>query len=161
MLQFISPSEDAAEIERFRARHRRLLRPQQQQQSPAKVEALDEDDGRRRKISANWRRKQQQVTHQSDSQWCQSIGTGDGLNAFDFTMSPEAFHDEPVTPVEPCAALQDEQRMADVARQVTSMGFHCGSMWSRTGPSHWGPPTSYATCVDQRRTLYNRPQYYG
>ncbi|KAG6970580.1 hypothetical protein JG688_00004798 [Phytophthora aleatoria] len=44
MLQFISPSEDAAKIERFRARHRRLLRTQQQQQSPAKVEALDEDD---------------------------------------------------------------------------------------------------------------------
>ncbi|ETI43398.1 hypothetical protein F443_11644 [Phytophthora nicotianae P1569] len=161
MLQFISPSDDATEIERFRARHRRLLRTQQHQNSSAKVEDLEEDDGRRRKISANWRRKQQ-VTHQSDSHWCQSISVGDGFNAFDFSTSPEAFHDEPETPLESCSVLQDEQRMADVARQVTSMGFHCASMWSTTGQSHWGPPTNYIPCADQRRAaLYQQPQYYG
>ncbi|EEY54930.1 uncharacterized protein PITG_08502 [Phytophthora infestans T30-4] len=158
MLQFMTPNEDATEIERFRARHRRLLRRQQQQHSPAKVKDLDEDDGRRRKVSANWRRKQQEQQHQSDdSHWCQSMSAGDGFNAFDFSTSPEAFHDEPDIPLQSCVALQDEQRMADVAKQVTSMGFHCNNMWQPAGISNCPPPSS----TNQRPTVYFQSQYFG
>lgn len=165
MLQFVAPSQindEAAEIERFRARHRRLLRTQQQQFSPAslKVEDLDEDDGRKRKISANWHLKQQQARAsklQDDSHWRQSAGAEmlAGLNAFDFSTSPEAFYEDP------CAAVQNDtqrqQHMAHVAKQVTSMGFHCASMWELTA----APTAHYTTCDDQLQALYHQPQYYA
>ncbi|KAL3670474.1 hypothetical protein V7S43_004793 [Phytophthora oleae] len=155
MLQSASFGEEAAEIERFRARHRRLLRARQQQ-VPSSVESLDENDGRRRKISSKWRQKQQ--NSQQNETWRQPVSS---FNAFDFSTSPEAFCDESEAPVGPCATLQDEQHMAEVARQVTSMGFHCTNMWQAR--SNWEPTPKamhYSTCSNQRQTLY-QPQSYA
>ncbi|KAK1941534.1 hypothetical protein P3T76_007400 [Phytophthora citrophthora] len=155
MLQSVSPpllNEEVIEIEQFRARHRRLLRTRQQQ-IPATVESLDEDDGRRRKISSKWRQKQKKS--QQNDNWSQPVSS---FNAFDFSTSPETFCDVVEAP---CAAFQDEQRMAEAARQVASMGFHCTNMWQ--GMDDWVPntkPTYYSTCSDQRRTLY-QPQNYA
>ncbi|KAE8915687.1 hypothetical protein PF005_g22055 [Phytophthora fragariae] len=94
------------EVERFRARHRRLCRDHHENSPPnAKIESLDEDDGRTRKISAKWRERRllQQTWHQhEDGYWPKSAGTEMhlGFNAFDFTASPEAFNNEPDDPIE-------------------------------------------------------------
>jgi hypothetical protein len=92
-----------SEIERFRARHRRMARGQQQPAS-VRVESLDVDDGRTRKISATWRQRQQlaQRNHFDDGIWPQSAGTEMhlGFNAFDFSSSPEAFCDDTEEPAE-------------------------------------------------------------
>ncbi|KAG7388003.1 hypothetical protein PHYPSEUDO_013255 [Phytophthora pseudosyringae] len=83
---------------------------------------------------AHKQQQEHQVTHQNDRQWAHPIDAVRS-DAFDVSSSPKAFCDAPQTPAEPCAALQIEQRMADV---VTSMGFHCASMWEPAGPKRWG-----------------------
>ncbi|KAL4173390.1 hypothetical protein KRP22_005346 [Phytophthora ramorum] len=198
MLQFISPTvgpkldDEAVEIERFRARHRRLLRHQAQQFTPSsKVEDLDVDDGRKRKISANWRLKQQQTQvsiQQGDGHWPASAGTEMlmGFNAFDFSASPEAFYGEQEQSVSLCHAHSEQhkqQRMAEVAKQVTSMGFHCASMWEQSLPglrqpggpirqlpafgqsvpsrSLWVPPMQYTAQGDQCWPPHHQSQHYA
>ncbi|ETI45917.1 hypothetical protein F443_09627 [Phytophthora nicotianae P1569] len=109
MFQFISPSplpsdgpkisRQVSEIERFRARHRRLCRGQQTALPGSRIEALDVDEGRTRKIPANWRKKQQQAQARNnldDGYWPESAGTEMhlGYNAFDSIASPEGFFDE-------------------------------------------------------------------
>ncbi|KAK1945467.1 hypothetical protein P3T76_002515 [Phytophthora citrophthora] len=92
----------ASEIEKFRARHRRLCRVQQQSLSPSpRIESLDVDDGRRRKTSAQWRQKKQNCNQLDDGYWPKSAGTEMhlGFNAFDFSASPEGFYDEALEPV--------------------------------------------------------------
>ncbi|GMF64540.1 unnamed protein product [Phytophthora lilii] len=70
-----------------------------------KIESLDEDEGRTRKIPAKWRQKHEQRQQQQrqvssnffdDGIWPESDGTEMhlGFNAFDFSASPEAFYDE-------------------------------------------------------------------
>ncbi|EGZ16887.1 hypothetical protein PHYSODRAFT_330939 [Phytophthora sojae] len=129
--------EEAAEIERFRARHRRLHRDQPGAVGSAasRVEALDEDGGRRRKVSAKWRQQQQQQQqhhhhhhHHHHIPHHQSAHRGPfedvddaelhgGFNAFDFSASPEAFfHDEP-RQVEAAAAEQQAQRLQQQLQQ--------------------------------------------
>ncbi|KAG7389569.1 hypothetical protein PHYPSEUDO_010214 [Phytophthora pseudosyringae] len=180
-------SEEAAEIERFRARHRRMCRGQQQAATATapSIEALDVDDGRTRKISAKWRLKQQQTQRRNrheDGLWPQSAGTEMhiGFNAFDFSSSPEAFYDEPEEAKASSSAQEDaeerrRQHMAEVATQVTAMGFNSASLWEQSFPglrqpggpirqlpthgqhsmaqSLWRPPVH----CDQRRA---QPPYY-
>ncbi|GMF49242.1 unnamed protein product [Phytophthora fragariaefolia] len=163
-----------------------------------KVEALDEDEGRARKISAKWRLKQQhdQLCRQlEDGYWPKSAGTEMhlGFNAFDFSSSPEAFNDEVKEPVEeigPSCEPEPEQgevlkeqpevlndntstsdednRMTEVAKQVTAMGFTVnlqrGSPFQQL-PNFgynftWGAPMHYTTNGDQRRAPYYRPLFY-
>ncbi|KAG1713425.1 hypothetical protein DVH05_001212 [Phytophthora capsici] len=146
MLQFVSApqsSEEAVEIERFRARHRRLLRTRQQQ-IRGKVENLDEDDGRRRKVSSKWRQTAQKS--QQNENWRRPVSS---MNAFDFPTSCKGFNGAVEAP---CDAQQDEQRMTDVARQVTSMGFHYASTWQ--GMSNWEhKSTHYPVSSDLDQTL--------
>ncbi|GMF64542.1 unnamed protein product [Phytophthora lilii] len=176
--------------------------------TPPKVEALDVDEGRTRKISAKWRQKQQEthIRHQfDDGIWPQAAGTEMhlGFNAFDFSASPEAFYDEPEEPLDTDQILFEannheifepglsidvksmtsekevqqtrKEHMAEVAKQVTSMGFNSASLWERRFPglcqprgpiqqlptftpnSLWGGPVHYATYDDQRRALYYQP----
>ncbi|KAG6614771.1 uncharacterized protein IUM83_04116 [Phytophthora cinnamomi] len=209
-------SQSASEVERFRAPHRRLCRDQLRPAALSpKVEPLDQDEGRTRKISTKWRQKQQHdrlCSQFEDGYWPQSAGTEMhlGFNAFDFSSSPEAFYDEPKEPPEGvkaplyepeprrCEILQEEQQelsveskappsgqheqqkqhMAEVAKQVTAMGFNSSSLWQRRFPgfgqpggpiqqlpmygqnSLWGAPAHYATYGDQCRALYYRPLFY-
>ncbi|KAL3670473.1 hypothetical protein V7S43_004792 [Phytophthora oleae] len=101
MFQVAPPSfpPQESEIERFRARHRRLCRDQQKSVATSKIENLDQDEGRTRKISSNWPQKHRQVSslQYEDGFWPGSAGTEMRLafNAFDFSASPEAFNDEP------------------------------------------------------------------
>ncbi|KAJ8576318.1 hypothetical protein ON010_g2894 [Phytophthora cinnamomi] len=227
-------SDEAADVERFRDRHRRLCRDHQENSAPNSkhVESLDEDDGRTRKVSANWRDKLQTWRQHEDGYWPESAGTEMhlGFNAFDFSASPEAFNDEPealeikdlsaeiidlqydtfydeelVLSLEsefPCYKIipdrhygtlngepellteannspaetkqqqtaKKELSMADVAKQVTSMGFNSASLWGRKLPGLrqlpslnrdgvWGGPIHYATNKIQHRTFYYR--YYA
>ncbi|KAF1772113.1 hypothetical protein GQ600_4871 [Phytophthora cactorum] len=105
-------SEEAAEIERFRARHRRMLAPEAAAPQPA----------RRRYV-------------------VQSTGTEMhvGFNAFDFSSAPEAFYDE--EPAQTTSELVEEdeeekcrQHMEEVAEQVTAMGFNSASLWEQSFP---------------------------
>ncbi|GMF49244.1 unnamed protein product [Phytophthora fragariaefolia] len=187
MFQFVPPAlaaggpwfeQEAAEIERFRARHRRLHRAQPQPAAVARVEALDEDDGRRRKVSAKWRHKQQQQQQQQTERgpfesgaWPQqsALDHADealgGFNAFDFSASPETFYGEPQ---HSDAGLQQQQQeedeeqrrqhMASVAEQVAAMGFNPANLWEQSGAAPlgmWRP----APRDDQqhRRCLYTQP----
>ncbi|KAE8915688.1 hypothetical protein PF003_g78 [Phytophthora fragariae] len=165
-----STRRSASEIERFRARHRRLCRESAALSLSPKVEALDEDGGRTRKISANWRQKQQRdrlCSEFEDGYWPKSAGTEMhlGFNAFDFSSSPEAFYDEPEEPVEEKAPayepdqlpfkvlpsqlpvepssdedVQQRQHMTEVAKQVTAMGFN-GAISAQTLRSDPGVST--------------------
>ncbi|CAI5701677.1 hypothetical protein KXD40_002879 [Peronospora effusa] len=88
----------SSEIERFRARQRRRCRGQAVATSRMKMEKLDIDNGRSRKISANWQQQRIQCCNQDDDGiWSRSAGTEMhlGYNAFDFSASPEAFYDVP------------------------------------------------------------------
>ncbi|ETL92419.1 hypothetical protein L917_09256 [Phytophthora nicotianae] len=142
-------SEEAAEIERFRARHRRMCRGQQQNASTTSTtEALDVDGGRTRKISAKWRQKQLHRNQIEDGAWPQSAGTEMHLcfNAFDFSSSPEAFYEE--EPVETTSEPVEEEEkrrlhMAEVAKQVTAMGFNSASLWEQSFP---GLRQLFASC---------------
>ncbi|KAF4148116.1 hypothetical protein GN958_ATG02703 [Phytophthora infestans] len=92
-------SRELLEVERFRARHRRLCRGQQAALPVSRIEALDVEEDRTRKIPANWRQKQQQaqtLNHFDDGYWPESAGTEMhlGYNAFDSTASPEGFCDD-------------------------------------------------------------------
>ncbi|KAG7379909.1 hypothetical protein PHYPSEUDO_008031 [Phytophthora pseudosyringae] len=128
MFQFMTPalpsggprtSLPASEIERFRARHRRLCRGQQAASpSSSRIEALDVDEGRTRKISANWRHKQQQTQLRNqfdDGYWPKSAGTEMhlGFNAFDFSASPEAFCDDAEESVATEAPIIEMSRQDD------------------------------------------------
>ncbi|KAL4105408.1 hypothetical protein PRIC1_003473 [Phytophthora ramorum] len=145
-------SDEAAEIERFRARHRRLQRDQTLLSTPSsKVGPLDVDDGRTRKISAKSRQKQQQMqlkSQQDDGNWPVAAGTEMhvGFNAFDFSASPEAFQEDPELHVESKSEPLDEkseqkqkERMAGVAKQVMSMGFNSAILWERRFPDQRQP----------------------
>ncbi|CAI5723222.1 unnamed protein product [Peronospora destructor] len=97
MFQLVQTNDDAADIEQFRTLHRRLFRTQHEF---SKTETLDEDDGRKRKIFANWRQKQQQARTnklQNDGHWSQTTATKPmvNLNAFNYSTSYEAFDREP------------------------------------------------------------------
>ncbi|KAG6614645.1 uncharacterized protein IUM83_04119 [Phytophthora cinnamomi] len=194
--------EEAAEIERFRARHRHLHRGHAPAGgSVSRVEALDEDGGRRRKVSAKWRHKQQPQQLQAPLRGpfdVEQVGdAGDdadmhvGFNAFDFSASPETFYDdEPEHPqAEAAAQQQDEegrrQHMAEVAKQVSAMGFNTASLWEQSLPGlrqpggpirqvpvaaltqsapclgMWRPPVQLAPRGDQRRCLYAQPQFFA
>ncbi|KAE8915573.1 hypothetical protein PF005_g30937 [Phytophthora fragariae] len=200
MFQFLPPAaggpkfdEEAAEIERFRARHRRLHRDQPPAASSAsRVEALDEDGGRRRKVSAKWRHKhqQQQAPHRGPFDDAEMLV---GFNAFDFSASPEAFHDEPQHVEAANAEMQQQQdeeerrqHMAQVAQQVSAMGFNTASLWEQRLPglrqpggpirqvpaaigqsspclSLWRPPAQmpFAPHDDQRRCLHSQAQFFA
>ncbi|KAG3118339.1 hypothetical protein PI124_g1342 [Phytophthora idaei] len=113
-------SREVSEIERFRARHRRLCRGQQDALPGSRIEALDVDGGRTCKISANWRQNQQQTQLRNqldDGYWPESAGTEMhlGYNAFDSSAPPEGFCDDAEDPVvlkapviEPNQQLQPE-----------------------------------------------------
>ncbi|KAL3656886.1 hypothetical protein V7S43_018226 [Phytophthora oleae] len=127
MLPFMAPtlpsdrrrnSLPAPNIEKFRARHRRLCRVQQQAVSPnSMIESQDVDDGRRRKISVKWRQKQQtQHCNQfDDGYWPKSAGTEMhlGFNAFDFSASPEGFYDDALEPVVVKAPIIESDQQDD------------------------------------------------
>ncbi|CAI5700974.1 hypothetical protein KXD40_008468 [Peronospora effusa] len=132
MFQLVQRNDEAADIEQFRTLHRRLFRIQHEL---LKTEALDEDDGRKRKISANWHQKQQQARTnklQNDGQWLPAAGTNTMVhsNAFNNATLSDTFDREP------CDAVSSAtQHMADVASQVASMGFQYTSTWLPTdGP---------------------------
>ncbi|EGZ16886.1 hypothetical protein PHYSODRAFT_501770 [Phytophthora sojae] len=179
-------NDEATDIERFRARHRRLCRDYQENsaQTSKRVESVDEDDGRKRKIPAKWRAKQCQTWNQhEDGYWPESAGTEMhlGFNAFDFSASPEAFNDEPEDPIEiidlrydTFCEEDDLVLMADVAKQVTSMGFSSDSLWGWKLPGLrqstqqlpslnrdgvWGGPIHHVTHSTPERALYYR--YYA
>ncbi|KAG1686521.1 hypothetical protein DVH05_006487 [Phytophthora capsici] len=165
-----------------------MCRGQQSNAATSSIEALDVDDGRTRKISAKWRQKQQQQRNSHDDGiWPQSAGTEMhmGFNAFDFSSSPEAFYEdtEELVKARPEMPVEDEeekrrQHMANVAKQVTAMGFNSASLWEQSFPglrqpggpirqlpayghgsmnqSLWRPPVTYE---DQRRALCQQPGY--
>ncbi|CAH0473854.1 unnamed protein product [Peronospora belbahrii] len=128
MFPLVRMTEDAANIEHFRTLHRNLLRTKQYISTIE--ETLDENDGRKRKISINSCRNQQQQAQSNklqdvDGSWSQSTGNRilAGLHTFNYATSSRVFQ-------EPCNAVcNGAQHMADVAKQVASMGFHCASMW--------------------------------
>ncbi|EGZ16883.1 hypothetical protein PHYSODRAFT_503501 [Phytophthora sojae] len=201
MFQFTAPAlpcggiqtnRSASEVERFRARHRRLCRGQPQSAAlslSSKVDAPDEDEGRKRKISANWRQKQRQdrlCSQFEDGYWPKSAGTEMhlGFNAFDFSSSPEAFCDEPVEPVEekkptslykleeepvelPAESSSDgdkqqKQTMTEVAKQVTAMGFNGANLWQRRFPGlgQLGGPIQQLPMYGQN-SMWGIPVHYA
>ncbi|KAL3672197.1 hypothetical protein V7S43_002859 [Phytophthora oleae] len=175
--------QEEADIERYRARHRRFCRNQQPETTPsAQVEDLDVDEGRTRKISAKWRLQQQQ---QQQIPVNNQFGDGSEMpinfNAFDFSASPEAFY-ETEKPLESKAAApscQDNQLEQQEGEHDTA-GKN-GRLWERRfsgfglpgvpGPTKqlptlgqdalWGGPMHYTTQDAQRRALYYQPQYFA
>lgn len=165
-----------AEIERYRARHRRLCRNQQPETTPsAQVEDLDVDEGRTRKISAKWRQQQQQQQMPVNSQFDDGSELPMSFNAFDFSSSPEAFYETEQQTLENKAAAPSCQD-----NQVEQEGEHDaagknGRLWERRysglGPTKqlptlgqdalWGGPVHYATQDAQRRAAFYQPQYYA
>ncbi|GMF39604.1 unnamed protein product [Phytophthora fragariaefolia] len=100
----ISPSNSqfsnaSAVIEQFRIRHRQLSRGQQHQKLPSNTgESLEVEDGRARKVPANWREKHERSRSahgHEDGNWPKPAGTEMhiGFNAFDFSSCPEALYD--------------------------------------------------------------------
>ncbi|KAG6620072.1 uncharacterized protein IUM83_05768 [Phytophthora cinnamomi] len=188
MFQFYSSEgpkfgEQAAEIERFRARHRRLCRGQQPMDAThsPQVEDLDVEDGRTRKISAKWRQQQQQqqqqvppVSNQFDDASC---GMHVGFNAFDFSASPEAFYESEQQQQHESSASSCEDNQLEQDQQ--SSAFNSASLWERRFPglrqpgepvrqlptlgqdALWGGPVHYASHEAQRRALYYQPQYFA
>ncbi|EGZ29697.1 hypothetical protein PHYSODRAFT_414371, partial [Phytophthora sojae] len=82
-------------VERLRARQRRMHPINQRQDHSvrsSRAASLDEHEGRRRKISANWSRKQEHNKSHDDGNWPLPAGTEMhmGYNAFDFSTCPEA-----------------------------------------------------------------------
>ncbi|CAI5739732.1 unnamed protein product [Peronospora destructor] len=152
---------EVSEIERFRACQRHLYRGQAVATSLTKIEKIDIDNGRTRKISAN-RQRVQCCSQDDDGVWPKSAGTEMhlGYNAFDFSTSPEAFYNEPEEPVttkefaapgrqpgskelqelvltietehSPLEQQKQEQHITSMAKQqITSMGFNSTSMWDQ------------------------------
>eukprot|EP00644_Phytophthora_capsici_P004500 jgi/Phyca11/111136/e_gw1.19.296.1 len=108
-----------SDIEKFRARHRRLCRVQQQCLSPnSSIESLDVDDGRRRKVSAKWRQRQQtqHCNQLDDGYWPKSAGTEMhlGFNAFDFSASPEGFYDDALESVVAKAPIIESEQQDEL-----------------------------------------------
>ncbi|KAH7477253.1 uncharacterized protein KRP23_7926 [Phytophthora ramorum] len=173
--------EEAVEIERYRARHRRLCRGQTPDAAPSpQVEDLDVEDGRTRKIPAKWRQQQQQqqvpVSNQFDeANWTGAAGTHMGFNAFDFSTSPEAFGETGEQQLESKApSCQDNQQQEQ--QQAEDFKSSTGRLWERRlqqpdGPAKqlptlgqdalWGGPVHYATHDAQRRSLFYEPHYYA
>jgi hypothetical protein len=159
-------NQEAADIERFRARHRRLCRGQKPEATPSpQVEDLDVEDGRTRKVSAKWRQQQQRqipVSNQFDDAEMHM-----GFNAFDFSASPEAFGET--------AQQQQQQESRAPLCPDNQDGVTSSSLWGRRKqpgtPARelptlgqdalWGGPVHYANREAQRRALYYQPQYYA
>ncbi|KAH7488734.1 hypothetical protein KRP22_008624 [Phytophthora ramorum] len=183
----ISPSgtkstQESADIERFRARHRRMCRGSQYGSiTTSQVESLNADEGRTRKVSAKWRQKQNRSGF-DDGNWPVSAGTEMhiGFNAFDFSASPEAFFEEEAeASVESKApSYEDNQQgwLVSAEKEVTTMGFNSASMWGPIGlrlstgsmrsasvnqSGVWGAPVHFASNDEQQRALYDKPQYYA
>ncbi|KAF4317558.1 hypothetical protein BBO99_00003290 [Phytophthora kernoviae] len=179
-------NEQTPEIERYRAKHRRLCRGQDQSTTTSsQVEDLDVQDGRTRKISANWRQKQQQTQLSNqfdDGHWPEAAGTEMhvGFNAFDFSASPEAFIEaEEPQQIEEKPRCQRNSSQEATEQQRMSMEFNSASLWERRFPglrqpgapirqvptlgqeAMWGAPVHYATYDAQRRALFYQPQYYA
>lgn len=170
----------AADIERYRAKHRRMCRGQPDVSPSSQIEDLDVQDGRTRKISAKWRQKQQQArlgNQGDDGYWPEACGTEMhvGFNAFDFSASPEAFYE----PEEPEQQVEDKPRCPENNQSEQQQEFRSASLWERRFPglrqpggpirqlptlgqdALWGAPVHYATHDAQRRALYYQPQYYA
>ncbi|KAG6617128.1 uncharacterized protein IUM83_04852 [Phytophthora cinnamomi] len=138
----ISPSNNqfsssSAAIEQFRIRHRQLCRGQQQQQLKQQryAESLEVEEGRARKISANWRQKQKQEQAQSrygyeDGNWPKAAGTEMhiGFNAFDFSSCPEAFYD----------LEEQEDNQAASCKGSQQPQQHGATLGALTSASSWG-----------------------
>ncbi|RLN37087.1 hypothetical protein BBJ28_00007941 [Nothophytophthora sp. Chile5] len=182
-------AEDVAEIERFRARQRKLRRVQRQpEQLSSKVEDLDVHEGRTRKIPAKWRQQQQQQQQQQysnqqhdDGDWPVSAGTEMhmGFNAFDFSASPEAFFEpeQQQLEAEGQGLYDDSNSNNDTPEKPQSSKTK--SLWERRFTGHhqlqeperpkpklghdalWGAPAHFATYGAQRQALYHQPQYYA
>lgn len=158
----------------YRARHRLICRGHQSSASPStQVEDLDIEDGRARKISTKWRRQQLQqlpVTNQLSN----SVETLVGFNAFDFSASPEAFHETQqlnsrklVSPSN--KSNQEDQhtnnnhsslweRRVSVSQQSKIPARHVPTLGK---DALWGGQVHYSTQDAQRQALYHRPQYYA
>ncbi|CAI5716654.1 unnamed protein product [Peronospora destructor] len=143
---------EVSEIERFRACQRHLYRGQAVATSLTKIEKLDIDNGRTRKISAN-RQRVQCCSEDDDGIWPKSAGTEThlGYNAFDFSTSPEAFYNEPEEPVTtkefaaPAETGTTHNQHGQAADYVYGLQQHkhVGSNVSRTSP-FWGTGPTYA-----------------
>ncbi|KAG2844791.1 hypothetical protein JG687_00003132 [Phytophthora cactorum] len=177
MFQFYSAAgpkldEKAADIERYRARHRRMCRGQQLDATPSpQVEDLDVEDGRTRKISAKWRQQTQPQQVPVCNQFHDGAEMHMGFNAFDFSASPEAFN---------ATGQQMESKAASPSCQDNQdTGDKNNSLWERRFPglrqpgrpvkqlptlgqdALWGGRVHYTTQDAQRQTLYYQPQYYA
>ncbi|ETM50096.1 hypothetical protein L914_05804 [Phytophthora nicotianae] len=162
--------EKSTDIERHRARHRRMCRGQQPDATPSpQVEDLDMDDGRTRKISAKWRQQTQQQQVPASNQF-HDAEMHFGFNAFDFSASPEAFHE---------AEEQQTESKAPPCQNNQDATDKNASLWERRFPDHrqpgnpvkqlptlgqdalWGGRVHYITQDAQRQALYYQPQYYA
>ncbi|CAI5724295.1 hypothetical protein KXD40_001001 [Peronospora effusa] len=170
-------NEQAAEIEKYRARHRQLCRNQQPDATRSThVEDLDVEDGRTRKISAKWRQEHEHeqqfpVGNQLDAEMHMSS------NAFDFSTSPEAFYETEQQQQQlesKGPSCQNNQQSEEQTRKRNANG----SLWERrslvrptSGSARqvptlgkealWGSPMHYVTQDAQRQALYFQPQYYA
>ncbi|KAK1932039.1 hypothetical protein P3T76_012539 [Phytophthora citrophthora] len=172
--------QEEAEIERYRARHRRLCRGQKPESMPsAQVEDLDVDEGRTRKISAKWRQQQQPQQMPVGNQFQDGAEMPMSFNAFDFSASPECFYETEQQALESKAAApncQDNQLEQQEGEQDAA-GKN-GRLWERrfsgrglSGQTKqmptlgqdalWGGPVHYATHDAQRRAAFYQPQYYA
>ncbi|KAF4046736.1 hypothetical protein GN244_ATG01127 [Phytophthora infestans] len=167
--------EKAADIERYRARHRRMCRGQLPDATPSpQIEDLDVEDGRTRKISAKWRQQTQPQQVPVSNQF-HDAEMHVGFNAFDFSASPEAFHEPQEQQTESKAPASGQ----DNNQQTLHVEHDASSLWGRRFPGHqasghpvkqlptlgqealWGGRVHYTTQDAQRQALYYQPQYYA
>ncbi|EEY57382.1 uncharacterized protein PITG_11233 [Phytophthora infestans T30-4] len=135
--------EKAADIERYRARHRRMCRGQLPDATPSpQIEDLDVEDGRTRKISAKWR-QQTQPQQVPVSNQLHDAEMHVGFNAFDFSASPEASLWGRRFP--------GHQASGHPVKQLPTLGQE----------ALWGGRVHYTTQDAQRQALYYQPQYYA
>ncbi|EGZ29695.1 hypothetical protein PHYSODRAFT_475058 [Phytophthora sojae] len=149
-------SSASAAIEQFRLRQRQLCRGQQQQKQ-SNAGSLEVENGRTRKIPANWRRKQEQTTHSrygyEDGNWPKAAGTEMyiGFNAFDFSSCPEALSDmEQQQPTSTTVGLMGVQGFQQPSSLTRPSSFDMQA--TRSAPEH------YATYDERRRALYYQSQ---
>ncbi|CAI5710890.1 unnamed protein product [Peronospora destructor] len=176
MFRFTSNgSTSAADIEKYRARHRQLCRSQQTDTTlSTHVGHLGVEDERTRKIPSKWRQQQEQqipVGNQLDAE------VHRGSNAFDFSTSPEAFYETEQQQQQMKSEVsfcQDNQQSEKQKRERNANG----SLWERrfldrstSGSARqlptlgqdalWGSPMYNVTQDAQRQALYFKPQYFA
>ncbi|KAE9285212.1 hypothetical protein PR003_g26648 [Phytophthora rubi] len=156
-------SNMSAAIEQFRVRHRQRCRVQQQQHKELNAKSLEVEEGRTRKIPANWRQKQEQAKSRygcEDGNWPKAAGTEMyiGFNAFDFSSCPEALYDMEELEDNQPAPFRDNQQLNYMPTSTSTSLWGLLTLRQSSGPSPFdlqvrSVPEQYANYDERRRAV--------